>query len=58
MSFFNTHTDYGSFMRYLLPKNGLLTNESARINLDEKDGPGTHWRKSSLPHPALMSCQL
>lgn len=30
-------------MRNLLPRNGPLTNESAIINLDDKDGPGTHW---------------
>lgn len=26
-----------------MPKNGPRKNESAIINLDDKDGPGTHW---------------
>lgn len=33
----------GVFMRNNLPKNGPKTNETAIINLDDKDGPGTHW---------------
>ena len=31
------------FMRNALPSNGCLYKESAIINLDDKDGPGTHW---------------
>lgn len=30
-------------MRNRLPKNGALRTESAIINLDDNDGPGTHW---------------
>ena len=30
-------------MRNVLPENGPLTNESAIINLDNKEAPGTHW---------------
>ena len=30
-------------MRNDLPKSGPLKNESAIVNLDDKDGPGTHW---------------
>ena len=30
-------------MRNALPKNGPRKNESAIVNLDDKDGPGTHW---------------
>ena len=33
----------GVFMRNALPKNGPRKNESAIVNLDDKDGPGTHW---------------
>lgn len=33
----------GVFMRNDLPKSGPRKNESAIINLDDKDGPGTHW---------------
>ena len=30
-------------MRNALPSNGCLYKESAIINLDDKDGPRTHW---------------
>lgn len=30
-------------MRDDLPRSGPLTNESAIINLDSSNGPGTHW---------------
>ena len=30
-------------MRNSLPEGGPLRNESAIINLDDKNGPGTHW---------------
>lgn len=30
-------------MRNDLPKNGPRRRESAIVNLDDKDGPGTHW---------------
>lgn len=33
----------GVYMRNRLPKNGPLLNEAAIINLDDEDGPGTHW---------------
>ena len=33
----------GVFMRNALPSNGCLYKESAIINLDDKDGPRTHW---------------
>lgn len=33
----------GVFMRNEMPENGPRKNESAIINLDDKDGPGTHW---------------
>ena len=33
----------GVFMRNELPKGGPLKYESAIVNLDDKDGPGTHW---------------
>lgn len=33
----------GVFMRNDLPKLGPRKNESAIINLDDKEGPGTHW---------------
>lgn len=33
----------GTFMRNDLPKKGPWKNESAIINLDDKQGPGTHW---------------
>jgi len=33
----------GVFMRNNLPINGVRRNESGIINLDDVDGPGTHW---------------
>lgn len=33
----------GVFMRDNLPKNGPRKNESAIVNLDITEGPGTHW---------------
>ena len=33
----------GLFMRNALPENGPRKNESAIVNLNDKDGPGTHW---------------
>ena len=33
----------GVYMRNELPKSGPLKYESAIVNLDDKDGPGTHW---------------
>lgn len=33
----------GVFMRNDLPKSGAVNVESAIVNLDDKDGPGTHW---------------
>ena len=33
----------GLFMRKALPSGGPRYRESAIINLDDKDGPGTHW---------------
>lgn len=33
----------GVFMRNDLPKSGPKKYESSIINLDDKDGPGTHW---------------
>lgn len=33
----------GVFMRNNLPKSGPWKNESSIINLDDKNGPGTHW---------------
>jgi len=33
----------GVFMRNDLPKTGPRRNESAIINLDDSQGPGTHW---------------
>lgn len=33
----------GVFMRNDLPKNGPLKSETAIVNLDDQDGPGTHW---------------
>lgn len=33
----------GVFMRNDLPTNGPRKNESAIINLDDRDGAGTHW---------------
>ena len=30
-------------MRNDMPKSGPLKYESAIVNLDDKDGPGTHW---------------
>ena len=33
----------GVYMRNDLPKSGPLKYESAIVNLDDKDGPGTHW---------------
>jgi hypothetical protein len=33
----------GVFMRNALPANGPHYQESAVINLDDKNGPGTHW---------------
>ncbi len=30
-------------MRNKLPKNGPRVNESAVVNLDDAQGPGTHW---------------
>lgn len=33
----------GVFMRNNLPKGGPHLIESAIINMDDKDGPGTHW---------------
>jgi hypothetical protein len=39
------HISYfrGVFMRNNLPINGARENESGIINLDDTDGPGTHW---------------
>ena len=31
------------YIRNELPKSGPLEYESAIVNLDDKDGPGTHW---------------
>lgn len=33
----------GVYMSNALPRGGPLKYESAIINLDDKDGPGTHW---------------
>lgn len=33
----------GVFMRNQLPKSGPRKKETAIVNLDDKDGPGTHW---------------
>lgn len=33
----------GIFMRNNLPKSGPKKYESAIVNLDDKNGPGTHW---------------
>lgn len=33
----------GVFMRNDLPESGPRKYESAIVNLDDKDGPGTHW---------------
>ena len=33
----------GVYMRNALPKRGPLKRESAIVNLDNKEGPGTHW---------------
>ena len=33
----------GVFMRNELPKKGPRKNETAIVNLDDKNGPGTHW---------------
>lgn len=33
----------GVFMRNSFPKSGAFEYESAIINLDDNDGPGTHW---------------
>lgn len=33
----------GVFMRNNLPSTGVFENESAIINLDDKNGLGTHW---------------
>ncbi|XP_046587851.1 uncharacterized protein LOC124293002 [Neodiprion lecontei] len=33
----------GVFMRNEMPKTGPRKNETAVVNLDNKDGPGTHW---------------
>lgn len=33
----------GVFMRNALPKHGPRKYESAIVNLDDADGPGTHW---------------
>lgn len=33
----------GVFMRNDLPKSGPRRREAAIVNLDDKDGPGTHW---------------
>jgi hypothetical protein len=33
----------GVFMRDSLPIGGIYQNESGIINLDDTDGPGTHW---------------
>ena len=33
----------GVFMRNQLPVKGPHKNESAIVNLDDSDGPGTHW---------------
>lgn len=30
-------------MRNKLPQGGPRNNEAAIVNLDDKDGPGTHW---------------
>lgn len=33
----------GVYMRNALPEDGPRKYESAIVNLDDKDGPGTHW---------------
>lgn len=33
----------GVYMRNAMPKKGPRKNESAIVNLDDKEGPGTHW---------------
>jgi len=33
----------GIFMRTILPTGGMYRNESGIVNLDNADGPGTHW---------------
>jgi len=33
----------GVFMRNNLPISGVRRNESGIVNLDDVDGPGTHW---------------
>lgn len=33
----------GVFMKNAMPKNGPRKYESAIVNLDDKEGPGTHW---------------
>ena len=33
----------GVYMRNELPKSGPLKYDSAIVNLDDKDGPGTYW---------------
>jgi hypothetical protein len=33
----------GVFMRNNLPTNGARDKESGIVNLDDTDGPGTHW---------------
>lgn len=33
----------GVFMRDTLPISGVRRNESGIVNLDDADGPGTHW---------------
>ena len=33
----------GIFMRTTLPTGGVRRNESAIVNLDNAEGPGTHW---------------
>ena len=34
---------HGVFMRNVLPTSGPRDCESAIVNLDDNDGPGTHW---------------
>lgn len=33
----------GVFMRNSLPQGGVCRNESGIVNLDDSEGPGTHW---------------
>lgn len=44
----------GVFMRNDMPKSGPWKYESAIINLDDKDGPGTHWVAYKKMHDKVM----